>query len=290
MRLPLLALIGPALPFASDTSACHLDFCKIGNTSYSCDIVCTGALCVAPSSLTSCDVCPTKCVGGSNNGNDCTAANDCPGGTCSAGDGKCTICGSDDGQVIIGSTGPDVICTAGGDDAVYAQGGDDIVLAGGRVVDASGNPIAGRSGPPGNDLVHGGNGNDQIFGNSGNDVLFGEGGNDIVIGCGGRNYVDGGDGDDVVTSAVFPVCGAQDDAVGSLLCGGKGNDILVGAGPSHQCMDAGPDQAPAAGTQDCTYAFTAAGRTTPNAADLGTAKNCANPNVTAGGEPCGCDR
>ena len=84
--------------------------------------------------------------------------------------------------------------------------------------------------------------------------------------------------------------GAQDDAVGSLLCGGKGNDLLIGAGPSHQCMDAGPDQAPAGGANDCLYAFTAAGRPTPNSSDVGTVRNCANPNIAANGEPCGCDR
>ena len=273
--------------FPIRTLACHIEHCEVNaSTKYSCDELCTGSTC-SETTLSHCDVCPVKCVGGANNGLDCQSAGDCPGGTCVTGDGRCVMCGSDSNETITGSTGDDVICTAGGADTVDARGGNDQVVGGGRVVDASGNPVSGRSGTAGNLVIDGGPGNDTITSKEGDDLLLGGGGNDVLVACGGRNVVYGDDGNDTVASGLIITCTPSDDAVGSLLCGGTGNDILFGGGPSHQCMDAGPDQSPSG--QDCIYSFFVNPSRSATSCDIGTARNCANANVTVGGERCGCD-
>jgi len=59
---------------------------------------------------------------------------------------------------------------------------------------------------------------------------------------GGRNAIFGGDGDDDMLAGGVLGTPSPDGATGSILCGGDGNDLLLGWGPSHQCMDAGADQ------------------------------------------------
>lgn len=286
--LPLTALLLEVT--SSPVRACHIEHClanAMTGTKYSCDELCTGTSC-SESTLSHCDVCPVLCVGGSNNGMACQSAGDCPGGSCVTGDGRCVMCGSDSTETITGSTGNDVICTAGGDDTVDARGGDDQVIGGGQIVDASGSPISGRSGTPGNYTIDGGTGNDTITCGEGDDILFGGDGNDQLFACGGRNVVYGEAGNDSVTSGLLSVCLAfPDDVVGSLLCGGTGNDVLVGTGPAHQCMDGGADQSPTG--QDCVYSFLVSPSRSATSFDVGTARNCANANVTVNEEPCGCD-
>jgi Ca2+-binding RTX toxin-like protein len=160
---------------------------------------------------------------------------------------------------------------------VHGGNGDD-TIAQGTVRDGSGNLI--NSAALGNTRIEGGGGNDFIVAGDGDDIILGQGGDDTLVGCGGRNYVHGGSGDDLITAAVFPVCSAPDDVVGTILCGGDDDDQLVGAGPSHQCMDGG------AGTNTCQYVFGAGGRSA-TAFDVGTMRNCTPATDT--NESCGCE-
>ena len=267
--------------------------------SYYCDAVCTSQGCPTPA-----DVCPghcrdhpaTMCV--TNNqcpsgdicfftgvfghcSNDpgavCLNTVQCPSGSCQpnccvfdtpyAGDGTVTICGSGGADTIYDTPGDDIICGNGGDDVI-----NDSALGG----------------VGGNDIISGGRGNDTITGGPGKDIIHGDQDNDVIIGCGGRDFLSGDDGDDYILTAYavagIPCAAQANDHVGSLVCGGKGNDELWGVGPAHQCMDGGPDQAAGGSNHDCVYAYW-----DQQPDSVGTFKNCANP---LGGGPsadsCGC--
>jgi hemolysin type calcium-binding protein len=256
-----------------------------GGTAYFCDTVCTGSAncqalttdpcpgrcnlqpwipCVtdrACSSSRSGDVCLgaekqlSRCLAGSAHAGDVCASNgDCndprdgnctvnPGsglvGCCQVtgsvyfpvaetyvGDGVRTTCGSNHPETINGTAKDDVICGNDGDDTINGKGGNDIIDAG------DGNDTV--VGDAGSDFLHGGDGNDVILGQGGRDVLHGDDGEDTLIGNYGGSVVD--------------------SVLGSLYCGGKGDDAIVADGPGHQCVDAGPDQVLDPGeTYDCQY-------------------------------------
>ena len=117
----------------------------------------------------------------------------------------------------------------------------------------------------------------MLAGAAGDDELWGGEGNDVIVGQGG---------DDTLVSHFWVA--ATDDVLGSLLCGGPGDDFLFANGPGHQCMDGGEDQIATAGQNDCVYSNVPADG---GEADIGTAKNCASPSgdLSSRVASCGCD-
>jgi Ca2+-binding RTX toxin-like protein len=110
----------------------------------------------------------------------------------------CTVCGTNDDNVLRGTSGPDVIAGGGGDDIIYGLGGDD-VLKGGPGADqlyggGGADKLDGGAGP---DLVRGGSGKDRLTGGKGKDRLLGNGGADTINAKDKtRDVVDGGPGVD----------------------------------------------------------------------------------------------
>jgi Ca2+-binding RTX toxin-like protein len=82
--------------------------------------------------------------------------------------GRCTIVGTEDGDLLVGTVGDDKICGLGGDDTVFAEEGVDVIL--------------------------GGDGNDELWGDEGSDQVAGEAGDDIVYGGPGKDKLNGGEG------------------------------------------------------------------------------------------------
>jgi len=175
-------------------------------------------------------------------------------------DGKCTACGNNSNNTIRGTTGNDVLCGFGGDDS----------LAGApRAVFALGDDIF--SGGDGNDRIYGGYGNDEMYGDAGDDLL--QGGN------GGSDTLVGGDGNDSLQASYnysFTI------PFGTKLCGGKGDDLVIGMGHGYQCVDGGADY------DWCAYWAPQY----PNDDEFGTARNCeelADSDPLEPAQPsCGC--
>ena len=181
------------------------------------------------------------------------------------GDGRDTINGGSGNDTISGDDGDDTLNGNGGNDTIDGGTGNDVIAGGGGNDTLTGGPLAGSGADiSGDDLISGGDGTDTITGNGGRDALNGNGDNDTIVGTPLSFY--GG----------YP---APDDNVGSLYCGGSGDDKIWATGPRHQCLDAGSGQA---GTNtysgyDCVYEFYVTGRgTTPESSDIGTLKNCSN--------------
>ncbi len=242
-----------------------------------------------------CTSCMTCDVGGSGC---CDLSVALPNG----GDGKCTIVGTGAANDITGSSGDDVICGLGNDDTIDGLDGDDIIdggngddiidgglggdiLFGGNGDDNAQANAASAATDTSDHVIDGGDGDDALFGAFGDDVIFGGDGNDVVVGQGGRDDLRGGDGDDIVVSNFFNV--PLNDVLGVLLCGDGGNDILLGNGPGHQCIDAGPDQIDDPNTPDCRYSNLPVDS---DAHDVGTARNCQNTtgSVLSRTPGCGC--
>lgn len=232
-----------------------------------------------------------------------------------AGDGNDQVNASAGGDTIHGEGGNDNLKGGDDSDTIYGDAGlDDI--DGGNAVDtidggADDDSILGGAGDDvistgtGNNTVDGGANDDIVYGDVGNDTLRGGTGDDLIIGAGGRDSLKGDDGDDDVYTVDISHTPA-DSVVGSLLCGGAGDDVLVGWGPGHQCLDAGADQVGAGRgsvnlfgtptTYDCWYALVATGSPSSQDHDVGTTRNCAdriggNPTGTFfdATSPCGCD-
>lgn len=125
------------------------------------------------------------------------------------------------------------------------------VLAGSGHDHVTGNAAANEiQGGAGNDTLLGGAGNDTLLGNGGDDVLFGGDGNDLLLGGPGNNSYDGGAGFDrvqltdtagsnVATAGWVGVervngnigadtIDATGSAIGMVLAGVDGNDLLIG--------------------------------------------------------------
>ncbi len=85
---------------------------------------------------------------------------------------RCTVQGTNAGEVLLGTQGRDRICARGGDDTVEGESG--------------------------NDRMRGGGGNDTLEGNNGRDILRGDRGDDVIDvadGAGGDRAI-GGKGTD----------------------------------------------------------------------------------------------
>lgn len=199
------------------------------------------------------------------------------------------VCGRNGDDAITGSAGDDVIDGGNGDDDLFGAGGTDVVIGGDGNDTAWGDTSTSADG--GDDYVDGGDGDDWVLGTNrtlvgsdyveGDNVLIGGPGNDLVFGGSGRDVMKGGDGDDTVTTIVLGSPAPPDDVLGNLLCGGAGDDALVGAGPSQQCMDGGDD------ADGCTYVYYVNGGT-QGAHDLGTVRNC-EADDTSRPVSCGCE-
>ena len=268
-------------------------------------------------------------------GESCTVAGDCNGsrdyiGSCTVASQNCcdltvtqaylgdTICGiysigqyNAGSETITGTSGVDYICTyvnlSGHSVTINAGAGDDVIIAQGSTDTIDGGE--------GNDIIYGGDGNDILTGGpratsgpdtSGNDTIFGGNGNDTIVGNGGRDFLYGEGGVDTIqdTTCAFGICNQSpdDSLVGSLLCGGDGDDIINAWGPRHQCIDGGQ------GNDSCSYEAYFTGGRTIDSADGGTLRSCENVGICgtslvpsgygpiAGGTciwpstaPCGCD-
>jgi len=247
------------------------------------------------------------------------------------GDNVCTttyLKGVTTASTVTGSDGNDLMCifalgnttvNAGdGDDQVDATSSGAVTINGGNGDDiltgaGSGDTI---NGDQGNDTIHGAGGNDTLTGGplatsggdiSGDDTIFGDSGDDLIIGNGGRDYLDGGIGNDEVRDTAYVGFGlsaaAPDDSVGSLMCGGAGDDRIWTTGPRHRCVDAGADQAGSYtfSGYDCVYEFFLVGGRSPDnptpGTDVATMRNCRTPVNWYGGAlmespskaSCGCD-
>ena len=106
--------------------------------------------------------------------------------------GKDTIDGTDNDELILGFAGRDRLNGNGGNDTI--------------------------SGGKGGDIITGGAGDDSLEGNEGKDEIFGNEGDDILIGGTGKDTLDGGAGDDILNG----------DNGKDLLVGGAGSDTLIG--------------------------------------------------------------
>jgi hemolysin type calcium-binding protein len=179
------------------------------------------------------------------------------------GDGRDIVNGGSGNDTINGDDGDDILHGNGGNDTIDGGTGNDIITGDAGNDTLTGGPLA-NSGPDisGDDNISGGSGDDTITGNGGRDVLNGNGDNDTILGT---------------PVSFFGGLPAPDDNVGSLYCGGAGDDRIWATGARHQCIDAGVGQA---GTNtysghDCTYEFYVLGRgTTPESTDIGTIMNC----------------
>jgi acid phosphatase type 7 len=112
---------------------------------------------------------------------------------------KCTITGSDAGELLVGTSGDDVICALGGNDRIRAGRGNDVIFGG-----------------DGNDLLLGGKGRDRLYGNAGRDRLRGQSGRDRLVGGPGRDRLYGNAGRDSLSG--------RDAKGGDHLFGGSGWD------------------------------------------------------------------
>lgn len=301
------------------------DMCQVfngtANQTFRCDMVCTAGVTCKVSDAS--DYCPAKCgngMPGVNNGQICEFDSDCTDPSypfCDyAGDGTIALCGSSGDDVIQGAGTADVLCGNDGDDTITGGGGADWINGGAGDDDIDGGNAADViEGGDGSDVISGGAGNDNMYGNGrfdfsddggntmhgdnnddfmagagGDDVLTGDNGDDTLFGQGGRDVLKGGDGDDILIGNYGGP--TVNDVLGSLYCGGKGDDAITGDGPGHQCIDGGPDQVVTGSESDCVY------HNLPDDTDdhdVGTAINCANPTQSStngtllGSTPdCGC--
>ena len=181
-------------------------------------------------------------------------------------DGICVVCGDSANNFIRGTNGNDVICGFDGDDRII------------------GRPATSATG--GNDIIDGGNGNDTLTGGTGHDEIYGDDGDDVLFGGGGNDTLVGGNGNDTLQSANSFFGGSSTYSVN--LCGGPGEDVLIGLGYGHQCMDGGDDLGIFG--DECEYAAPTSGATLK---DVGTARHCeyippeSSPLLSIQ-PPCGC--
>lgn len=197
------------------------------------------------------------------------------------------VCGRNGNDIITGNNGDDLIDAGGGNDTVNGGNGTDTIYGGSGddILDAAAGPFY----LGGNDYIDGGDGNDIIggsnrfLGSGGDNVLIGGPGDDLIVSGSGRDIVKGGDGDDGIATVPAGLGNMADDNVGTLLCGGAGDDYVYGGGPAHQCIDGG------SGSDTCEYDARLA--TTPTSKDVGTARHCetVNGSVIARTPSCGCE-
>lgn len=174
-------------------------------------------------------------------------------------DGKDNIQGNGGADLIYANSGNDTVTgtAAGGNDTVYGGNGDDVVsyvadtTNSDRVLiygNGGGDTLRGSSG---NDTIYGGSaandtadGNDSIAAGAGADLVYANTGNDTITGSGagtGISTLYGGNGHDTIDWSVVTggngahiygnegndTITASTGAVGDLIQGGSGNDIIT---------------------------------------------------------------
>lgn len=133
--------------------------------------------------------------------------------------GRDTICGTDDHDLLLGFGGRDKLYGKDGDDDLYGGAGRDKLYGGdGRDVLFGEGGNDKLWGGEGNDLLDGGDGRDRLYGDKGDDELYGRDGRDTLYGGKGHDKLYGGDDRDTL------IGGKGDD----VLAGGLGRDTLKG--------------------------------------------------------------
>ena len=122
---------------------------------------------------------------------------------------RCTIVGTERGDLLTATRANDVICGLGGDDHIHVGGGRDVVYAG-RGNDEIEVGFGNRS------VIHGGAGSDRIEGSAGTDRLLGEAGADRLVGRRGGDVLLGGAGPDRIDAR---------DGRRDIVDGGPGRDV-----------------------------------------------------------------
>lgn len=271
------------------TAAALADTCTVAGTTRTCDFVCG-----FPSSQAN----PCQAINNDINGDGFkTTCGSTSGGNFIKGSNNDEVlCGRDGDDNIEASGGNDQINTAGGNDTVDAGSGNDIVEGGtgsDNLVGGSGNDTiyaissSDFSTNDGGNVIDGGNNDDTIWGAGGDDDIFAGSGDDLIIGQGGRDVIKGEAGADAIINNYGG--STANDVLGSLLCGGTGDDFIYADGPGHQCVDAGTQQAIAGTEFDCQYLNLPADS---DDHDIGTQRNCVHPdsNFSSTRHPsCGCD-
>jgi Ca2+-binding RTX toxin-like protein len=267
------------------------DTCTVGGTTRTCDFVCgfpsfpPGVACTCINQDINGDGVATTC--GSTSGPNliqCLNNNE-------------MICGRDSADSIDGNGGNDQINGGGGNDTIDAGGGDDVVEGGdGADVieggsgddDIYGTSSATSDWPTddGGNRITAGSGDDLVVGAGGDDEIFGGNGADFFIGQGGRDLMKGEAGNDTIISNYGG--SSVNDVLGTLICGGSGDDTITADGPGHQCVDGGTQQAISGSENDCSY-FNLPSDSDDH--DLGTQRNCINPSGfhSTRHPSCGCD-
>ena len=144
---------------------------------------------------------------------------------------KCTILGTENGEVINGTAGPDHICGLGGDDEIHGLEGNDTL-----------------DGGAGADSLDGAAGVDKLLGGTENDLLYGGDDADFIYGGAGDDEADGGAGSDqLYGEAGGDTLLGGDDA--DRLIGGAGSDLLDGMGGADRLMPGEDDDLVAGGDQ-----------------------------------------
>jgi Ca2+-binding RTX toxin-like protein len=271
------------------------------------DATCPTETCTANGTTRQCD---SVCGFPTSSGSPCTTAlTDCNSDgvkvTCGAaghtnyivtGGGNDVICGRELADTIHGGSGNDTIFGDDGNDDIEGEGGTDVIEGGLGADTLDGGPanddiravsVSDTTTNDGGNLIIGGSGDDFLIGAGGDDEIFGDTGNDTIAGQGARDVLQGGDDDDVVVSIYLGA--TPNDVLGSILCGGEGDDTLVGDGAGHQCLDGGTDQQVANINEfDCTYSNTPSDS---DDHDVGTWRNCANAGsgFSSRHPSCGCE-
>jgi hypothetical protein len=256
-HLAIIAAAAALLAFAArpvDAATCNVD-----GTSYPCDLECAASSCDYSSfTFTQCEQAGTA-------------------------DGVCVICGNGSANTITGTTSGDIICGKGGNDVLH---GDPASSGAGDTIrgEAGNDTINGRfgndhidggdgddniTGGDGDDEIAGGEDDDNISGNNGDDDLAGDDGVDIIFGNAGADVLRGGDDSDYLEGSSAPFING---ALGDIMCGGKGDDVLQTLTLGSNCFDPGPDQLGLAFDYgwDCNYLAPQH----PTSGDLATERNC----------------
>ena len=100
-------------------------------------------------------------------------------------DGRDTLVGGRDAEIIFGEAGGDTILGRGGNDELYGGSGRDNLRGG-----------------SGDDILNGGDGHDTLYGGAGSDFLFGGAGRDELKGNKGADTLEGGLGKDLLYAGV----------------------------------------------------------------------------------------
>lgn len=280
LSLSVLSVVLLAVPATSNAGT---GTCTIQSVTEGCDRNCSSTSC--PETGVTCNQCDQiygdsdgLCVICGTAGDD-TIDPDCINAWVCGGDGDDDLSGA---KFLNGEGGDDTIHPYGGSDSVGEGGpGNDTMtswasasLYGGPGDDTLSVPnvVGGYDtdiwGGTGNDIITGEDGDDRLYGGPGNDTIDGRGGADELVGGAGNDLLRGGPGNDKLWACgdgdVLHGEGGGDELrgedgscenttaatseLGTVYCGGSGNDDIYAVGENHQCVDGGDG-----GADDCDW-------------------------------------